>query len=231
MFTLNKYKKWYDALIVSAQTTTTSTYSEKHHIIPKCLGGTNDPANVVRLSARQHFIAHHLLTKCTSGNPRQKMIKAFWVLKHTRGFCLTSRQFEKLRIEYAAAVSAYWKGRPMSEMHYKNFLAANKRARLAGIIKGGMHSEAHKLRMIESNRSRKGSKNKPQPGKNAGAKNAKAKIWTLVNEDGRSFTSKSIRPWCIENGMVQHTLVVKSKKDEFYKGWKIIQVMTNNIEI
>lgn len=38
-------------------------YSENHHIIPKCCGGDNSPENLVRLTAREHFIAHHLLYK------------------------------------------------------------------------------------------------------------------------------------------------------------------------
>lgn len=38
-------------------------YSENHHIIPKCLGGDDSPDNLVRLTAREHFIAHHLLYK------------------------------------------------------------------------------------------------------------------------------------------------------------------------
>lgn len=38
-------------------------YGEVHHIIPKSEGGTNDKDNLVRLSAREHFIAHLLLAK------------------------------------------------------------------------------------------------------------------------------------------------------------------------
>ena len=42
-------------------------YSEKHHIIPRCLGGTNDSENLVKLTAREHFIAHLLLAKIHGG--------------------------------------------------------------------------------------------------------------------------------------------------------------------
>jgi hypothetical protein len=38
-------------------------YSERHHIIPKCMGGDNTPDNLCFLSAREHFIAHFLLIK------------------------------------------------------------------------------------------------------------------------------------------------------------------------
>ena len=38
-------------------------YTEKHHIIPKCMGGTNDPSNLVSLTPEAHYVAHQLLVK------------------------------------------------------------------------------------------------------------------------------------------------------------------------
>ena len=38
-------------------------YYERHHILPKCLGGNNNKQNLVYLTAREHFIAHWLLWK------------------------------------------------------------------------------------------------------------------------------------------------------------------------
>ena len=39
------------------------TYSEIHHIIPRSFGGSDNPNNLVRLTAREHFIVHFLLYK------------------------------------------------------------------------------------------------------------------------------------------------------------------------
>ena len=36
-------------------------YHERHHIVPKCMGGTNDEENLIDLFAREHFEAHRLL--------------------------------------------------------------------------------------------------------------------------------------------------------------------------
>lgn len=41
-------------------------YTEKHHILPKCMGGTNDKFNLVLLSAREHILVHVLLAKIYS---------------------------------------------------------------------------------------------------------------------------------------------------------------------
>ena len=38
-------------------------YSEIHHIIPRSFGGSDNPNNLVRLTAREHFIVHFLLYK------------------------------------------------------------------------------------------------------------------------------------------------------------------------
>ena len=43
----------------------TKHYIEKHHILPKCLAGTNDFTNLIWLSAEDHYIAHVLLWKMT----------------------------------------------------------------------------------------------------------------------------------------------------------------------
>ena len=38
-------------------------YYEKHHILPRCLSGTNDKDNLVLLTAKEHYVIHKLLTK------------------------------------------------------------------------------------------------------------------------------------------------------------------------
>lgn len=44
-------------------------YTEKHHIIPKSMGGSNKKSNLVVLTAREHYLIHWLLFKIhrTSG--------------------------------------------------------------------------------------------------------------------------------------------------------------------
>ena len=57
------YKKQYERLITRAQNRVLEGYSEKHHILPRCLGGTDEEDNLARLTAREHFTAHVLLVK------------------------------------------------------------------------------------------------------------------------------------------------------------------------
>lgn len=50
---------------------------ERHHIIPRSLGGGNDKSNIVFLTYREHFIVHWLLTKFSNKNELPKMLCAF----------------------------------------------------------------------------------------------------------------------------------------------------------
>lgn len=38
-------------------------YTETHHILPRCLHGTDSPENLIELTLREHFLAHWLLWK------------------------------------------------------------------------------------------------------------------------------------------------------------------------
>ncbi len=82
MFINNKYTNWYINLISAFQLTPPSsdTYTENHHIIPRCMGGVDSPENLVRLTAKAHFIAHRLLTKMTEGLFHRKMCFALWMM-------------------------------------------------------------------------------------------------------------------------------------------------------
>lgn len=57
------YQSIYQNLIEYRQQNIPSGYIEKHHIIPKCVNGTDDISNLIMLTAREHFVAHQLLAK------------------------------------------------------------------------------------------------------------------------------------------------------------------------
>ena len=58
------YQSHYDRLIDKARSRIdVLEYSEKHHVVPKSLGGSNAKSNIVALTGREHFLAHMLLAK------------------------------------------------------------------------------------------------------------------------------------------------------------------------
>lgn len=62
------YVRIYDRLIANGQDRLLEGYCESHHIIPKCIGGSNDPSNLVKLTAEEHYVAHQLLVKIYPNN-------------------------------------------------------------------------------------------------------------------------------------------------------------------
>ena len=115
---MNKYNNWYNNITKNAKTRTVSGYTERHHIIPRSLGGADTEDNLVNLTAREHFICHWLLVKIYSGKARAKMIYALNGMKRNGQYTqryetkITSRVYENLRKEFSIVHSATMKGRP-----------------------------------------------------------------------------------------------------------------------
>lgn len=57
------YQRIYNQLIARAQSRKFDGYVERHHVIPKCLGGSDDSKNIVELTPEEHYVAHQLLVK------------------------------------------------------------------------------------------------------------------------------------------------------------------------
>ncbi len=109
MYLHNKYTSWYNSIVTAAQARTTTTYTEKHHIVPKSLGGNNRKDNLVRLTAREHFICHWLLTKMVTDTAVHKMQLALSKMCQVSGnqqrIRITGRKFELIRKQCSAATS------------------------------------------------------------------------------------------------------------------------------
>jgi hypothetical protein len=70
------YKRIYNELISAFKDRDLSTftgYIEKHHIIPKSLGGSDAKDNLVYLPYRHHYVAHRLLARFGDTNQRIRM--------------------------------------------------------------------------------------------------------------------------------------------------------------
>ena len=57
------YQAIYDRLMHRSIGRTVNGYSERHHILPRCLGGSDEPSNIAVLTAEEHYVAHQLLVR------------------------------------------------------------------------------------------------------------------------------------------------------------------------
>lgn len=102
------YQKIYDNLIECRKALSYKGYTEKHHIIPRCLGGNDEPSNLVYLSAREHFIAHALLCKIYPGN--FKLASALMLMSTDKaGNRINNRLYSYHRKIFAKANSQFFK--------------------------------------------------------------------------------------------------------------------------
>jgi hypothetical protein len=105
----NKYTKYYNQLVESRKlmNRTFQTGFEKHHIIPKSLGGNDTKSNLVVFTPREHCLAHLLLAKMFSGTSKAKMImalNALMKLRNSNRNVLNSREYENLRKAHYKAI-------------------------------------------------------------------------------------------------------------------------------
>ena len=117
MFKDNKYTKLYTRIADRAKDRILESYTERHHIIPQSLGGSNAKDNLVDLTAREHFICHWLLIKMTEGESRAKMLYALQGMKAENKYqqryssAITARVYERHRKEHAKNHSERMKGK------------------------------------------------------------------------------------------------------------------------
>lgn len=122
MYLQNKYTRWYNSIIQRAQSRVlpADVYIEKHHIVPKSIGGSDIHANMVSLTAKEHFVCHLLLVKMTTGLHRRSMAYAAWKMTQIDGrprYAPCSSTYERLKKQLSEAykgipkTSCYWLGK------------------------------------------------------------------------------------------------------------------------
>lgn len=57
------YLKHYNAIIERARFREVDGHTESHHVIPRCMGGSDGKANRVNLTPEEHYLAHQLLVR------------------------------------------------------------------------------------------------------------------------------------------------------------------------
>jgi hypothetical protein len=151
------YSKIYDLLIEKAKKRIIEGYKETHHIIPRCIGGTEDPSNLVDLTAREHFIAHLLLCEIY---PKNRGIRlALWMMANVKDtnqkrHVPSSRLYEIIRREYSYSIKGGNNPRfgvkHLPETKEKMSIKAKERIGNKNAFHGKSHSDETKEKIKES---------------------------------------------------------------------------------
>lgn len=89
-------------------------YTEIHHIIPKCIGGTDDKDNLVLLTYREHVIAHMLLARIYNTIELKHVVYLMFNSfknKTLGNIKLSTKQLEEIRIASAEFLKKKFTGR------------------------------------------------------------------------------------------------------------------------
>lgn len=154
-------------------------YVEIHHIIPKCLGGTDDKDNLVALTYREHIICHKILCRLYPDNyylhssvylmlhvkiENGKKVKTFSNSKEAEEYKLFLKSHKKpLSEETRKKMSAAHKGwipseefrKKTSERHKGKKVSEETRNKLKEINLGRHHTEETRKKMSESQKGKK----------------------------------------------------------------------------
>ena len=176
------YSKHYQSLISKAMVRELppDVYVERHHIVPKCLGGGNELSNLVRLTAREHFVAHQLLVKM---HPNvEKLVYAACIMAHSpTGARITNKIYGWLKEKLADLQSLKFTGKTWTEAQNKSRSEAVKaqwadpdfKARRSAAMKGKKWSE--------ESRAAKSARMLGKPGR----------VWTAAQKAKLSETKRS----------------------------------------
>ncbi len=172
MFNKSKYTGTYNRIIKRARERILEgdVYVEKHHIIPKSLGGSNKKDNIIVLTGKEHYIVHLLLPKMVlSEDDKKKMWWALWCMLRVKNNEQQGRYkaskaslYERAKIEAAQASREYWTGRkrgPRSAEHTRK-----QRESHMGQIPY-IRTEEHRLQQSEANKGKHNNRLHTEEGK------------------------------------------------------------------
>lgn len=160
------YQKHYDRLIDRARDRVLTGYSERHHIVPKCIGGTEAKANLVHLTAEGHFVAHQLLVKLHPDNGKLLWALSAMTNATKRHWGRSNKRYGWMRRRFAEMIGETHRGRTISPETRAKMSAAKigkprgpfsdeHKARLSAASKGREKSDAHRTALSEAKTGKK----------------------------------------------------------------------------
>lgn len=125
-------------------------YYEKHHVIPKCVGGKDDVQNLVLLTAREHFVAHQLLVKIYP-NEYKLVFALRRMCSNNTNHKRNNKEYEWIRKRIAVESSFMQKGKPGKGYKFP------KGHHLSDGSKNGMFGKSHsaETKSLQSEKAKK----------------------------------------------------------------------------
>ena len=172
------YQRHYDLLIERARCRKLTVYVEKHHIIPRCMGGGDEPENLAHLTPEEHYVAHQLLVKLHPSN--RKLVFAAWMM--CNGKRRSNKRYAWLKRRQLQVLSETHRGRKMPEANKRKLIEVNTgrrcsdetRQKISAAQIGKVLTEEHRRKLSEAHKGKKPSKETRMRMSEAGKK----RVWS-----------------------------------------------------
>jgi hypothetical protein len=162
-------------------------YYEKHHIIPRYMEGTNNAANIIKLTYRQHILAHLLLYRV------YRNIEDLTAYKLMKGLCESQKQAISQMIgeKHKRSGHIYKLGQKNKETGWINSIKTTESLSRGGKAAGKLAKESGQIYTIKTVEScRQGGITQGNRAKETGQIQSLGKrkgLYVLVLPDGREF--------------------------------------------
>ena len=239
------YQKIYNSMIDFRAKNIPEGYSEKHHIVPKCQGGNDKKSNLVRLTAKEHFVAHHLLVKIYKNTQSEYNLScALHRMAFSNGDNMerkfTATMFETARKIQANLVSKkhQGKGNPFFGKHHSkkskqmiskaNFAKNNPmfgKRKADHPAFGRKHSKEELEKMSSSQRGRIFSDETKKKMSIAAKKREpnSSNEWIIIDQNGKRFEIKNLSKFCEKHEISAYVrrkfYDIAKGRIKSYKGW------------
>ena len=210
------YKNIYLDLCNRGKTVRKLEYHESHHIIPRCMGGDDLDNNLTKLTAKEHYIAHLLLTRIYDD---KSLMYAFGMMhrisnKTKRRY--TSRQYDKMKQSYSKVMKS---NNPMFDAETKQKMSNTRKRMFAdGSLKPTTFTEEIRYniskRMMGDN----------NPLRKDPSKNRTAQPIRIHFVDGTIKDYQYAKQYCNENGVPYATMKVWLKTGGYSKKYGIKRI-------
>jgi len=245
MFHDNKYSTAYFKIVNHPRVTPRrkgDSYYERHHIIPRCLGGDDSANNLVLLTAREHFLCHYLLTKMS---PEPKLVYALHRMTHSGD--MHQRYHSRL---YATARELF--GKTIADFHRERFARDSSLRQKAGDHcrgksrppeTGAKISAALTGRKVSPDtraaisKAIKGRPNEALRGKSKTVKHKQAlseakrgkpgnnrQWWEITTPTGIVVVTQDRKTFCADHQLNFDSVKVMTQKGPFYKGYSFVKL-------
>ena len=219
-------------------------YHERHHILPKRCGGSNNKDNLIDLFAHEHFVAHQLLAKENPDN--EKLVCAYAAMsfiynQYEKRYILTPEEYEEARITLSNLRKKKYQNKE-NHPSYGTHISEERKKKIGEVNKGNKYclgrvmSDETRKKIGDANRNPSKETRKKmsesRKGRGVGADNTNAKPVIRLS-DGKIYGCA--KDAALDNNFKYSTFKTAMRRDSnknfaYYNEWMKQNNINNNLE-